>query len=197
MRLKRLETDIGSMVGGDGAIYAIRRELWRRLPDTAINDFLNPLQIVADGWRCVYEPEAVCYEAPTDSFVKEYSRRVRIVSRSWRAVCQEKAVLNPLRVGFFAVSIVSHKILRWLAGIFILAGSLSLGARAASIQFASPEWLPVVAFVAVLCSLALFRWFRIAASAAYFVGLQMAALVGVAYGVVGRVVLPQGSWTVV
>ena len=86
MRLKRLETDIGSMVGGDGAIYAIRRELWRRLPDTAINDFLNPLQIVADGWRCVYEPEAVCYEAPTDSFVKEYSRRVRIVSRSWRAV---------------------------------------------------------------------------------------------------------------
>ncbi len=36
--------------------------LWRTLPDNAINDFLNPLQIVAAGWRSVYEPEAVCFE---------------------------------------------------------------------------------------------------------------------------------------
>ena len=43
MDLKRLETQIGSMVGGDGAIYAIRRPLWKTLPDDAINDFLNPL----------------------------------------------------------------------------------------------------------------------------------------------------------
>ena len=50
------------MVGGDGAIYAIRRKLWRELPSDAINDFLNPLQIVEAGSRAVYEPEAICYE---------------------------------------------------------------------------------------------------------------------------------------
>ncbi len=60
--IKRLETAVGSMVGGDGAIYAIRRSLWQTLPEDAINDFLNPLQIVAAGWRAVYEPEAICYE---------------------------------------------------------------------------------------------------------------------------------------
>ena len=49
---------LGSMVGGDGAIYAIRRPLWQTLPEDAINDFLNPLQIVEAGWRGVYEPEA-------------------------------------------------------------------------------------------------------------------------------------------
>ena len=54
--IKRLETDAGSMVGGDGAIYGIRRSLWRQLPENAINDFLNPLQIVAAGHRAVYEP---------------------------------------------------------------------------------------------------------------------------------------------
>ena len=46
IKIKRLETAVGSMVGGDGAIYAIRRGLWRALPENAINDFLNPLQIV-------------------------------------------------------------------------------------------------------------------------------------------------------
>ena len=62
IQIKRLETALGSMVGGDGAIYAIRRSLWRSCPTNAINDFLNPLQIVAAGWRAVYEPEAICYE---------------------------------------------------------------------------------------------------------------------------------------
>ena len=62
IRLKRLETAIGSMVGGDGALYAIRARLWKPLPPTAINDFLNPLQIVNAGWRGVYEPRAICHE---------------------------------------------------------------------------------------------------------------------------------------
>ena len=85
MRVKRLETAVGSMVGGDGAIYAIRRQLWKGIPDTAINDFLNPLQIVEAGWRAVYEPEAVCYEETAGGTGREWRRRVRIVSRSWRA----------------------------------------------------------------------------------------------------------------
>ena len=79
---------LGSMVGGDGAIYAIRRSLWQTLPENAINDFLNPLQIVAAGWRGVYEPEAVCFEETAGGMRTEYRRRVRIVSRSWRAVFQ-------------------------------------------------------------------------------------------------------------
>ena len=97
--VKRLETALGSMVGGDGAIYAIRRSLWQTLPENAINDFLNPLQIVAKGWRSVYEPEAICYEESAGKVRSEYRRRVRIVSRSWRAVFQAPGVLNPVRGG--------------------------------------------------------------------------------------------------
>ena len=102
MELKRLETQLGSMVGGDGAIYAIRRRLWRTLPEDSINDFLNPLQIVEAGWRGVYEPQAICYEETSGGFKSEYKRRVRIVSRSWRAVFQAAGVLNPFRVGLFS-----------------------------------------------------------------------------------------------
>ena len=60
--IKKLETALGSTVGGDGAIYAIRAFLWQTLPSSGINDFLNPLQIVNAGWRAIYEPDAICYE---------------------------------------------------------------------------------------------------------------------------------------
>ena len=96
MQIKRLETHLGSMVGADGAIYAIRRSLWRQLPEDAINDFLNPLQIVAAGWRAVYEPEAVCHEETAGGIRAEYRRRVRIVSRSWRAVFQARPGAQPI-----------------------------------------------------------------------------------------------------
>src|SRR5918993_2202733 len=107
------------MVGGDGAIYGIRRSLWRELPENAINDFLNPLQIVAAGYRAVYEPEAICYEETAGAVKREWHRRVRIVSRSWRAVFQAPGVLNPFRVGLFAFSLLSHKVLRWFSGLFL------------------------------------------------------------------------------
>jgi cellulose synthase/poly-beta-1,6-N-acetylglucosamine synthase-like glycosyltransferase len=125
IQLKKLETALGSMVGGDGAIYAIRRALWQPLPENAINDFLNPLQIVAAGWRGVYEPEAVCFEETAGAVRSEYQRRVRIVSRSWRAVFQAPGVLNPFRVGLFTWSLLSHKILRWLSGLFITVAAVS------------------------------------------------------------------------
>ena len=70
------------MVGGDGAIYAIRRKLWRELPSDAINDFLNPLQIVEAGSRAVYEPEPSATKTRPAASREEYRRRVRIVSRS-------------------------------------------------------------------------------------------------------------------
>ncbi len=71
-RLKRLETAVGSMVGGDGAIYAIRRKLYVPMRADALSDFVNPLQIVKAGHRCVYEPRAISYERAADSFHKEF-----------------------------------------------------------------------------------------------------------------------------
>jgi len=141
IELKRLETQLGSMVGGDGAIYAIRRPLWRTLPQDAINDFLNPLQIVEAGWRGVYEPQAICYEETSGRFRSEYKRRVRIVSRSWRAVFQAPGVLNPFRVGLFSWCLFSHKLLRWNAGLFAAAAAVA----AATLSVESILWWPAQA----------------------------------------------------
>jgi len=192
IQIKRLETAIGSMVGGDGAIYAIRRPLWQTLPENAINDFLNPLQIVAAGWRGVYEPEAICYEETAGQVKSEYRRRIRIVSRSWRAVFQAQGVLNPFRVGLFAWCLFSHKILRWLAGFIALAGGL-----AAVVLFGriAAEWpIPALATVLGIASAVAVtsRGRSVAAMLGYFAVLNVASLVGVIKGSTGRV---SGVWS--
>ena len=127
--LKQKESLLGSVVGGDGAIYAIRRELFTPLRPTDINDLLNPLQIIARGYRGVYEPEAICYEDAGDSFEKEFQRKVRIVSRSINAVVREPKVLLPWCQFPHWFCLVSHKLLRWFAPLFLavaLSSSLVL-----------------------------------------------------------------------
>jgi cellulose synthase/poly-beta-1,6-N-acetylglucosamine synthase-like glycosyltransferase len=191
MQIKRLETALGSMVGGDGAIYAIRKSLWKTLPDNAINDFLNPLQIVVDGWRAVYEPEAVCFEETAGDTRAEYRRRVRIISRSWRAVFQAPGVLNPFRVGLFAWSVLSHKVLRWLSGFFAATASLAaLGLYLDMAQRSSvAAVVPLLVGAGLLLSIPAVR--RTVAMLGYFAVINAASLVGLVKGTVGHV---SGVW---
>lgn len=189
--IKRLETAVGSMVGGDGAIYAIRRQLWRTLPDDAINDFLNPLQIVAAGWRGVYEPEAICYEETAGGARREYRRRVRIVSRSWRAVFQVPGVLNPFRVGLFTLSVASHKVLRWLTGVFVVAAIVSLVPLAVQTARVAPLATALTAATLVILLMIWPPARSMTAAAAYYLVISVASLVGILRGMTGRV---SGVW---
>ena len=118
--LKIMESRTGSVVGGDGAIYAIRRERFEPMAADALSDFVNPLQIVRGGFRCVYEPGARSIERAADSFEKEFRRKVRIVNRAWRAMVSMKSLLNPFVHGWFAVKLISHKVLRWWVPVFLI-----------------------------------------------------------------------------
>lgn len=120
LAIKRWESELHSVVGGDGAIYAIRRSLWQPLQIQDINDFVNPLQIVASGYRGVFEPQARCYEETAGTFAREAARKERIVNRSFRGLLRVKSVLNPVKSGFFAFEVISHKLLRWLIPFFLL-----------------------------------------------------------------------------
>ncbi len=125
LALKRLESELGSLVGGDGAIYAIRKALYRRMKPSDLSDFVNPLQIVSQGFRNVYEPEAFSFEKGGESFEKEFKRKVRIVNRAWRGMMSMRHVLNPFRYGFFAIQAISHKLLRWLVPAFMVVAFVS------------------------------------------------------------------------
>lgn len=131
LAIKMLESRVSSVVGGDGAIYAIRTRLWQPLDPKDINDFVNPLQIVAQGYRGRFAPAARCYEETAGEFSREVARKERIVNRSIRGLFRVRQVMNPLRTGLFAWQVISHKLLRWLIPCFLalgLAGSAWLAA---------------------------------------------------------------------
>jgi cellulose synthase/poly-beta-1,6-N-acetylglucosamine synthase-like glycosyltransferase len=130
LALKTMESSLHSVVGGDGAIYAIRKNLFITLDAKDINDFVNPLQIIEQGYRGYFEPEAICLEETAGDFSKEAKRKQRIVNRSFRGLMKVKAVLNPFNYGFFSFEVISHKLLRWLMPVFIVLfalGSIYLG----------------------------------------------------------------------
>ena len=123
--IKALESRLGSVVGGDGAIYAVRRALYIPLHPDALSDFVNPLQVVRAGFRCVYEPTAISYEEAAEDFHKEYRRKVRIVNRAWNAMLSLKEMLNPMRFGWFSMKLWSHKVLRWWVPAFMVGAFIS------------------------------------------------------------------------
>lgn len=122
LAIKTMESRLSSVVGGDGAIYAIRSALWQPLDQKDINDFVNPLQIVLKGYRGVFEPKAQCFEETAGEFDKEIARKERIVNRSIRGLFRVRGVMNPFKTGLFSFMVISHKLLRWLIPLFLALG---------------------------------------------------------------------------
>ncbi len=68
---------LSSVVGADGAIYAMRKSLFEPLQADDINDFLLPLKAVAKVYRGVLEPEAICFEQATDNLHSEFQSKIQ------------------------------------------------------------------------------------------------------------------------
>ena len=118
--IKYGESLIYSCVGADGAVFAMRKELYRPLKDYDINDFVIPLNVIGQGGRVVLDPEVYCVEKPSEGEVKEFRRQVRITNRTLGAIWRNIEFLNPLRYGSFAFCLFSHKVVRFLVPFFFL-----------------------------------------------------------------------------
>lgn len=119
--LKALQTWTGSIVAADGAIYAIRRRLFRMPPDTAVtDDFGISTHVVEAGHRLVFEADAVAYEQDTGAAPREFRRKVRIMNRGLRGVIMRRRLLNPFRYGFYSLILFSHKLWRRLVPLLLL-----------------------------------------------------------------------------
>lgn len=117
--LKKTESKIGNVLGANGSIYAIRKKLYIPLANDIISDFVEPLKVIKQGYRAVYEPQAISYEYSSKSYHSEFRRKVRIINRSYRGLISVKCLLNPFRHGFLAIGLLSHKLLRWYAWFFL------------------------------------------------------------------------------
>ena len=151
LAIKAMEAKISSVVGGDGAIYCIRRELYQPLEQDDINDFANPLQIVAAGHRGAFNGDAICYEDSAESFDKEYKRKRRIVNRSFRALSRYLPRFNLREHKLFLFLLFSHKVFRWFSGVFILACCAS----ALILSAAGAGWIYTLGLLGILGTMVL------------------------------------------
>jgi hypothetical protein len=118
--LKALEGKQGAVVGANGGLYAIRRDLFSRLPpSTIVDDFVIPLRMLDQGYRVLYEPEALASEETTEDYGREFGRRARIAAGNFQSLGLVPGLLSPLR-GFPAFAFWSHKVLRWCAPALML-----------------------------------------------------------------------------
>jgi cellulose synthase/poly-beta-1,6-N-acetylglucosamine synthase-like glycosyltransferase len=123
--VKRLESEINSLIGVSGALYAIRRELYQPIEPELISDFVIALDTFARGHVTVYAPEAIAYEKTLEEADREFKMRTRVIVRSINALVHRWRILNPFRYGLFAVQVFSHKVLRYLVPELLIVAFLA------------------------------------------------------------------------
>ena len=130
--LRRLEARVDSSIGATGAIYALRRDLYRPIPAaTVLDDVLIPMEVTRQGQRVVFEAGARAHDQPASSAGHEYRRKVRTLAGNFQLLQLRPWLLDPRR-NRLLWQFVSHKIARllvpwWLLVVAIATVPLSFG----------------------------------------------------------------------
>jgi cellulose synthase/poly-beta-1,6-N-acetylglucosamine synthase-like glycosyltransferase len=121
--LRRNESALGSITGGIGPIYAVRRSDYVDVDPRFGHDLALPYLMVQRGRRAVFEPQAVAWEKPSRDIEDEYRRKVRMFEHCWLIVLRGKMLrgLGPT----YLLEVLSHRHLRYASGILhlVLLGS--------------------------------------------------------------------------
>lgn len=113
--IKSGESRLASIIGADGAIYALRKSLYEPLPPEYINDFIHTIHSVLKGYRAINDDEAVCREVIGESGGGELRRQTRIMAQSWLVYCSQIVRLVDSGKWGYAWQLTSHKLMRWLS----------------------------------------------------------------------------------
>ena len=179
--LKRHESNVCSLIGVCGCMYAVRKSAYVPLYNDACSDFIIATTMVEQGLRAVYVPEAVCTEEPNRQAKKELAARVRIISQTFSDLWRNRVMLNPVRSGFYAVELWSHKVMRYLVPVFLIVifvMSAVLSPR--NVFYAGVFFTQVAFYLAAIVSWVLEKaglHFRLLALPQYFVITNLASLI--------------------
>ena len=118
--LRKKESEVGSMLGATGALYAIRKRLFSGLPlDTLVDDMYIPLSIIEKGYRVVFEPRAIAYDRVSMRGQEEFTRKVRTLAGNYQIFVRFPHLLVPFKSPI-AWKLFSHKLLRLPAPFFLI-----------------------------------------------------------------------------
>jgi cellulose synthase/poly-beta-1,6-N-acetylglucosamine synthase-like glycosyltransferase len=119
--IKKLQSRISTITGCCGCIYSVRKSAYTELPADIISDLVQPLQAIRKGYRVVFEDRALAYEETTQSTAEEFAMRVRVVTRAMRGLLSVSDLLQPWKFAWPAFQLWSHKVMRWMVPLFLIA----------------------------------------------------------------------------
>jgi len=139
--LRRHESRVASTLGATGAIYALRRSLWRPLPaETLLDDVLAPMRVVLAGYRMVFDDEAKAFDRPEADSATESRRKTRTLAGNYQILTLEPRLLVPFGNPVWG-QYVSHKLGRlvvpWALIVTLITSAL----------LASQSWIFAVALM--------------------------------------------------
>ncbi|MDR6927561.1 glycosyltransferase [Pseudomonas sp. BE134] len=123
--LRRVENRTGCMVSADGALLALRRELFQNVPAEVNDDFFISTCAPVAFKRIVYVPEAQVIDHGVDEADKQFRRRQRVTVGGLQSLAHRRELLNPFKHGLYSIALISHKLIRRLAPILLLPLLLS------------------------------------------------------------------------
>jgi len=159
MAVREMESDLGGITAGNGAIYAVRRDAYIPLAPSGSHDLSFPFAFAKRGLRSLYVPAARAEEKMVPTIEGEFSRKRRMMVGLWDIVVGE-GMLSPRGYPpLFAFEIASHRLLRYLSPL------LHLVALVANAFLLDDGWLYVLAFagqLALIAAALLGRFFPLA-----------------------------------
>lgn len=176
---KRLESQLGTLLGANGSIFALRKSLCRPIPNDVCNDMVQPIWVAAAGHLCLYEPRALSFEAGSRNLNDELKRRSRIIGRGIRGIAAVWPDIARQRAWLVGLELLSRKGLRYLTPLWfalLLVGSGLAGGPFYTAIFV----LQLLAYAAIPAGFVLPEGpvKRLASPAAYFGIGNLAAILG-------------------
>jgi cellulose synthase/poly-beta-1,6-N-acetylglucosamine synthase-like glycosyltransferase len=154
--LRKKESDIYSMIGATGAIYACRKELFEPIPeDIVLDDVYTPLVVVKKGYRAIFEREALAYDDISETSRQEYRRKKRTLYGNYQIFFRMSYMLNPFK-SKLAFQIISHKLFRVIMPFFMVSCFLS-NLRLSTLPFYNILFVAHSFFYIIALTEALFR----------------------------------------
>ena len=119
--IKKAESRLGSITSGDGEIFAVRKSLFNPIDTSMINDDASiTFDLVKQNYRVIYEANAESYEKASEDLIDDFNVKVRMTAGGFQTIVAESSFLFPPR-NWFAIGFILHKLLRWLAPIFLVS----------------------------------------------------------------------------
>ncbi len=120
-KLKSWDFELYSAIGAAGELFSIRRDLYTAVPsDTILDDFMISMEVVRNGFRIAYEPDAYAVESGSESIPEEFKRKVRIAAGGLQSIIRLKDLLFLRKNLLLSFQYVSHRVLRWTITPFLL-----------------------------------------------------------------------------